>query len=101
VGGRFLSLRTFTATAYFDARYRARTVAVGGQNVSVAGNRVESVPRWIAQSGLTATAARWTATAMVSHVASSFADPQEHRRTHARRGARDCAGLHRDGDQRV
>mgnify|MGYP001591861109 CR=1 FL=1 len=73
---RALEVRVFTATAYFDARYRDGSVAVSGQNVSVAGNQVESVPRWITRNGVTLAAGTATATGMVSHVARAFADPQ-------------------------
>jgi Fe(3+) dicitrate transport protein len=42
----------FTASSYFDGRYLRGAVALGGENVSVTGNRLESTPRWTSRNGL-------------------------------------------------
>ena len=70
-----LAVRTFTATSYFDAAYRAGTVVDAGSNRPLLGNRVEGVPEWISRTGITATGPRWSATLLGSHVGPSFADP--------------------------
>ena len=44
-------------------------------NRSLRGNQVEGVPAFIGRSGLTATAARWSATLLASHTTASYADP--------------------------
>lgn len=69
------SLRAHTATSYFDATYRKGSVVVSGQNRSIVGNRVESVPEWISRTGLTAAAANTSGTILVSYTSSAFADP--------------------------
>ena len=71
-GGTFL--RIHTATSYFDGRYLSGTVASGGMNVTIAGNRIESVPRWISRSGLALDRDRLSANLLVSYVSDSFAD---------------------------
>jgi Fe(3+) dicitrate transport protein len=63
-----------TATSYFDARYTAGTVVSGGRNVDIAGNRIESVPAWISRSGLSLEGAGFSASVLVSHTSSSYAD---------------------------
>jgi Fe(3+) dicitrate transport protein len=68
------SLGLFTATSFYHAAYRKGSVVSGGQNRSIVGNRVEAVPRWISRSGLSAVGGPFSATATVSHVASTFAD---------------------------
>ena len=69
------SLRAHTATSYFDAEYLNGTVVSGGQNVELAGKRIESVPRWISRSGLALDGERFSVNVLVSHVSESFADP--------------------------
>lgn len=71
-GGTFLRLHT--ATSYFDGRYLSGTVVSGGGNVTIAGNRIESVPRWISRSGLALDQQRLSANLLVSYVSDSFAD---------------------------
>ena len=73
IGG--VSLRAHTATSYFDGRYLNGTVASGGENVDIRGNRIESVPEWISRSGLAIDGERFSANLLVSYVSDSFADP--------------------------
>lgn len=69
------TVRAYTATSWFDAKYRKGTVVVSGQNRSIVGNRVETVPEWISRTGLTASGGNTSATILVSYTSSSFADP--------------------------
>lgn len=73
--GPHATVQLFTATSFFDATYRAGTVTSAGVNAPLAGKRVESVPRWISRSGITATGPRWSVTAQVSHTSETFSDP--------------------------
>ena len=73
IGG--VSLRAHTATSYFDGRYLNGTVASGGENVDIRGNRIESVPEWISRSGLAIDGGRFSSNLLVSYVSDSFADP--------------------------
>ncbi len=66
--------RAFAAASYMDARYVAGSFIAGGQNVSITGNEVESAPRWIVRSGLSASASRVSGTAQWSYVSRTFAD---------------------------
>lgn len=69
------TVRAHTATSYYDATYRKGSVVVSGQNRSIVGNRVESVPKWISRTGLSASGARTTGTVLLSYTSRSFADP--------------------------
>ena len=73
IGGA--SLRAHTATSYFDGRYLNGTVASGGENVDIRGNRIASVPEWISRSGLAIDGERFSANLLISYVSDSFADP--------------------------
>ncbi|HEY1054179.1 MAG TPA: TonB-dependent receptor, partial [Emticicia sp.] len=68
------TLSIFTSTAYMDARYQDAAVRVGDKNVSVKGNKVESVPRWISRNGLTFRYTKLSITALYSYTAKSYAD---------------------------
>jgi Fe(3+) dicitrate transport protein len=72
--GRAGAGRTFVAGAWYDARYRAGSVGVGGVNHPLAGRRVEGVPPAIVRGGLAWDRARVSVTAQVSYTAGSFAD---------------------------
>jgi Fe(3+) dicitrate transport protein len=81
------ALQASTATSFFDARYREGTVVVNGVNSSIVGNRVESVPKWISRTGVTARLRRASASLLLSYTGSSFSDPQD-TRTPTPNGAR-------------
>lgn len=68
------TVNVFTATSFYDATYKKGTVSSGGQNRSIVGNRVESVPRWITRNGVNTAVGGVSASFTVSHVSSSFAD---------------------------
>lgn len=70
------TLDASTATSFFDATYRKGTVVVSGVNTNIVGHRVESVPKWITRTGLTARRQRISVSALVSYTSSTFADPQ-------------------------
>lgn len=68
------TLSIFTSTAYMDARYQDAAVRVGDKNVSVKGNKVESVPEWISRNGITFRYTKLSITALYSYTAKSYAD---------------------------
>ena len=70
-----MSVRGFSATSWFGARYRAGSVSSGGKNVEITGNRVEAVPEWISRSGVSAGSERWSLTTLISYTGTTFADP--------------------------
>ncbi len=67
-------LSLFTSTSFFDARYRNASVRLGEANVSIDGNRVESVPDWISRSGLTVRFQQASISVLYSYTSQSFAD---------------------------
>lgn len=68
------SLSIFTSTSYMDARYQDATLRSGNNNVSIDGNKVESVPEWISRTGVTLKHHRFSITALYSYTSESFAD---------------------------
>ncbi len=68
------SLSLFTSTSYLDARYQDATIKSGTENVSISGNKVESVPAWISRNGFTVTHSLFSLSALYSYTAESFAD---------------------------
>ncbi|MBC7841724.1 MAG: TonB-dependent receptor [Gemmatimonadaceae bacterium] len=68
------SWRAFTAASLMNAKYVGGSFIASGRNVSIAGNEVESAPRWIVRSGVSASGRRADATVQVSHVSRTFAD---------------------------
>lgn len=74
--GNRTTLQLFTSTSWMDARYKHAIVRSGSENVSVSGNKVESVPEWISRNGVSVTSGRWKVSALYSFTTESFADPQ-------------------------
>jgi len=72
--GKRSSLSLFTSTSYMDARYRNASVRSGSENVSIDGNKVESVPEIISRNGVTFRYAGWSLSALYSYTGESFAD---------------------------
>lgn len=72
-GSRY-RLSLFTSTSYFDAHYQKGNIVVNGTNKSIAGNRLETVPRWISRNGLNVGVDRFNATVQHSYVGRSFSD---------------------------
>ena len=66
--------RAFGAASSIDARYVRGSIVSATTNVDVRNNEVESAPRWIVRSGLSATRERVSSSVQVSHVARTCAD---------------------------
>lgn len=64
----------FTSTAYNNARYLNGRVAAGSENRTVAGNQVESAPRWTTRNGITARYGLASLTLQYSYVSETFSD---------------------------
>lgn len=67
-------LSFFTATSYFQGHYQKGNVVVNGENKSIEGNKLETLPRWISRSGIRFQHKTLSATLQCSHVAESFSD---------------------------
>ncbi len=64
----------FTSTSWMDARYRDAFIRVGDTNVSVEGNKVESVPDVITRNGLSVKFQRAGLSILYSYTAETYAD---------------------------
>jgi len=69
-------ISVFTSTSYFDSRYVQGTVVVAGKNTEIAGNRVESTPKWMTRNGLQGRYRGFSASLQYSWVDFSYADPE-------------------------
>lgn len=72
--GKKASLSIFTSTSFMEARYQDATIRSGNNNVSVSGNKVESVPKWISRNGITVNYDVISLSALYSYTSESFAD---------------------------
>ncbi|MBK9108847.1 MAG: TonB-dependent receptor [Saprospiraceae bacterium] len=68
-------LSFFTAAAFMDAKYKDATIRVANENLSINGNKVESVPEWIIRSGVHLKYKKFGVSLLHSYTAESFADP--------------------------
>jgi Fe(3+) dicitrate transport protein len=64
----------FTSTSFMNARYQDATIKSGTENVSIDGNKVESVPSCISRNGFTITYSVVSFSTLSSYTAKSFAD---------------------------
>ncbi|MCC7298081.1 MAG: TonB-dependent receptor [Bacteroidia bacterium] len=64
----------FTSTSFMDAHYTAGQVAVGTENKSMVGNKVESVPQWISRNGIEMLYKKFSFTLMHSYTSASYSD---------------------------
>ena len=67
-------LSIFTATSYFEGYYQKGNVVVSGENKSIEGNRLETLPRWISRNGVRFQHKSLSGTLQYSYVAESFSD---------------------------
>lgn len=64
----------FTATSYFEGYYQKGNVVVNGENKSIEGNRLETLPRWISRNGVRFQHKLLSGTLQYSYVSDSFSD---------------------------
>lgn len=69
-----LFIGLFTSTSYMHAVYVKGAVANGTENKSVVGNKVESVPKWIARSGLEILYKGFSCTLLHNYTSSTYSD---------------------------
>lgn len=69
-----LDFNLFTSTSWMDGRYVNAKVRNGQNNVSVDGNKLESVPEWISRNGFTLRSSLFSFSFLYSFTAESFAD---------------------------
>jgi Fe(3+) dicitrate transport protein len=70
----FFDLRLFNSLSYNHARYLNGGISYSGQNISLAGNRVEGVPDWIDRAGLTFRAGSIKAMLQYSYTGKGYSD---------------------------
>lgn len=71
--GVFVNL--FTSTALFRSEYLNAMVRSGNENVSISGNKIESVPDVITRNGVTLRTDEFSFSILYSYTGKSFADP--------------------------
>ena len=67
-------LSIFTATSYFEGYYQKGNVVINGENKSIEGNRLETLPRWISRNGVRFQHRSLSGTLQYSYVTDSFSD---------------------------
>lgn len=67
-------MRQKSKPSYFDASYVKGSVTLNGENKSIVGNRLETVPKWISRNGVTLSHKIVSSTLMYSYVADSYSD---------------------------
>lgn len=72
--GNKAGLSIFTSTALLDAQYTRGKVKSGNDNISIAGNKVESAPKVITRNGIAVRYRKFSFSTLYSYTASSFAD---------------------------
>ncbi len=72
--GKKLQWSVFTAGSAYSAKYVKGSVAFGGTNVDVKGNKIEAAPSFIMRNGCELTYRYLSATLQLSYVSKSFAD---------------------------
>lgn len=68
------SLTLFTSSTWMDGRYTNGSIKSGTINVSIIGNKIESVPELISRNGITYQYKKWSVTSLYSYTSKSFAD---------------------------
>lgn len=70
-----LNYSLFTSTSFMQARYVSGTVKVGNDNVSIAGNNVESAPSITSRNGIKLQRRKWIFGVQYSYTGENFSDP--------------------------
>ncbi|HTE30573.1 MAG TPA: TonB-dependent receptor [Chryseolinea sp.] len=71
---KIATVSIFTSTSLMDGRYRDAHVKVGDNNVSVDGNKIESVPDIITRNGVTVKFQHVSISALYSYTSMTYAD---------------------------
>lgn len=67
-------LSVFTSTALFNGEYISGTTVMGNENISIAGNTLESVPAIISRNGIKYYSRNWNVSLQYSYVGETFSD---------------------------
>jgi len=74
LAGKGILLSAFTSTAFIQARYKNAVVKSGNANISVNGNKVESVPELITRNGASIRYKKAAVSFLYSYTSETFAD---------------------------
>ena len=64
----------FTSTAYFDGKYLKGSIIVNNENKDIAGNTLETVPKWTSRNGINLKYKKINTTIQYSFVDKSYSD---------------------------
>jgi Fe(3+) dicitrate transport protein len=71
-----LNVNVFSSTAWFHAVYLGDSLRAGArENLSIKGNKVESVPEWISRNGLNIRYRQLSVSVLYSYTGATFSDP--------------------------
>jgi len=70
-----LKMSVFSATSFMEGKYLSGRIRKGNENISLTGNTLETVPKWISRNGLQIAYRRAQLLLQGSYVSSSFSDP--------------------------
>lgn len=65
----------YTSTSFMQARYISGSVKVGNDNVSIAGNDVESAPAFNSRNGIKLQRSKWILGVQFSYTGENYSDP--------------------------
>jgi Fe(3+) dicitrate transport protein len=68
------TLTLFSSSTWMDGKYTSGSVKSGNTNVSIIGNKIESVPEIISRNGITYQYKKWSFTSLYSYTSESYAD---------------------------
>ncbi|HEY1046377.1 MAG TPA: TonB-dependent receptor [Bacteroidia bacterium] len=71
---RYLGLTLFTSTTLMNGEYTSGSIKSGINNISIEGNKIESVPSLISRNGLTIQYKRFIFSTLYSYTSETFAD---------------------------
>lgn len=71
---RNVDLTLFTSTTLMDGKYTSGIIKSGSNNISIKGNKIESVPTVISRNGLTIQYQKFSFSALYSYTSETYAD---------------------------
>lgn len=70
-----INVYIYNSSSFIDATYHNAFIRSGNENISIDGNKVESVPEWIIRNGIQLKYKKFGFSALHSYTSESFADP--------------------------
>jgi len=68
------SITVFTSSTWMDGKYTSGNIKSGTNNVSIIGNKIESVPNIISRNGISFQYKQWSISSLYSYTSKTYAD---------------------------